>query len=175
MDTHSYKPGGREGKTHNFNNKKVTNSSHANKNILYEKSQGPEGKKIYHRNDSCVWIKWNPACVNRIKGVTCFSYLSMLGWDSLFMSWTSLSMLALLLARMFIFRAITWPDMRCCTWMTWPKNKQKNKKKCKFFILIYWNNSGYKGKRWQNCKCNIVRLGIGKLGKICNLALENAC
>lgn len=35
------------------------------------------------------------------------SHLSMLGCDSRFMSWTSLSMLALLLARMFIFRAIT--------------------------------------------------------------------
>lgn len=34
-------------------------------------------------------------------------YLSMLGCDNRFMSWTSLSMLALLLAKMFIFRAMT--------------------------------------------------------------------
>lgn len=53
-----------------------------------------------------------------------FSYLSMLGCDSRFMSWTSLSMLALLLARMFIFRAITWPDTRCCTWMMKGKGAQ---------------------------------------------------
>ena len=60
----------------------------------------------------------------------CFRYLSMLGCDSRFMSWTSLSMLALLLARMFIFRAMTWPDTRCCTWIT--QNKKNS------FILIHW-------------------------------------
>lgn len=57
-----------------------------------------------------------------------FSYLSMLGCDSLFMSWTSLSMLARLLARMFIFRAMTWPDTRCCTCTAKPKKEEKRKR-----------------------------------------------
>lgn len=46
------------------------------------------------------------------------TYLSMLGWQSLFMSCTSRSMLALLLASVFIFSAITCPVIRCCTWNT---------------------------------------------------------
>lgn len=42
----------------------------------------------------------------------------MLGWQSLFMSCTSRSMFALLLASVFIFSAITCPVIRCCTWKT---------------------------------------------------------
>lgn len=38
------------------------------------------------------------------------SNLRMLGWDSLFMSCTSRSMLARLLLSLFIFRAITWSE-----------------------------------------------------------------
>lgn len=47
------------------------------------------------------------------------------------MSWTSLSMLALLLARMFIFRAITCPETRCCTW----KEKKKRVKLFQKYIF----------------------------------------
>lgn len=40
----------------------------------------------------------------------------MLGWHSLFISCTSRSMLALLLASVFIFSAMTCPVILCCTW-----------------------------------------------------------
>lgn len=45
----------------------------------------------------------------------CLMYRSMLGWHSRFISCTSRSMLALLLASVFIFSAITCPVIRCCT------------------------------------------------------------
>lgn len=45
-------------------------------------------------------------------------YLSMFGWQSRFMSWTSLSMFALLLLSLFIFRAMTWSEARWRTWKT---------------------------------------------------------
>lgn len=44
--------------------------------------------------------------------------LRMLGWQRRFISCTSLSMLALLLASVFIFRAITCPVILCWTWDT---------------------------------------------------------
>lgn len=63
-----------------------------------------------------VYIVWrfnavNPVGIERNAEI----YRSMLGWHSLFISCTSRSMLALLLARVFILRAITCPVMRCCT------------------------------------------------------------
>lgn len=45
----------------------------------------------------------------------CTADLSMLGCLRRFISCTSFSMLALLLAMVFIFRAITCPVVRCCT------------------------------------------------------------
>lgn len=44
--------------------------------------------------------------------------LRMLGWQRRFISCTSLSMLALLLGSVFIFRAITCPVILCWTWDT---------------------------------------------------------
>lgn len=57
----------------------------------------------------------SPAKVNRIR-FSRLTHLSMFGWLSLFMSWTSLSIFGLFAASWFILSTITW---LVTLWVTW--------------------------------------------------------
>lgn len=71
-----------------------------------------------HPNDQ-VLFKWcsekskvPPPDWSVLGSFSLLTHLSMHGWWSRFISWTSLNMLARLLLSLFIFRAITWSEAR---------------------------------------------------------------
>lgn len=65
----------------------------------------------------------------------------MFGCESLFISWTSFSMFALLLFSVFIFKAITWSEVLCLTYWTEAKNGKDMKWKTEepVIVVVQWS------------------------------------
>jgi len=91
-------------------NTKIKWASRAGRNLFYHPH------RIRHVRPSDFLRSQNevsPAKVNRIRFLT---HLSMFGWLSLFISWTSLSIFGLFAASWFILSTITW---LVTLWVTW--------------------------------------------------------
>lgn len=107
----------------NFQQRWYCNQDHKNCGILH-----------YNKGwqfDNCIFKSQKKTTYTYVTEFTLYAFLvciewflkvstnlSILGWESRFISWTSLSILALLLLILFIFRAITWFEARWRTCAT---------------------------------------------------------
>ena len=83
----------------------------------------------FHSKEKRHYSGWSLfLCGGFLRMENCFfSYLRMLGWESLFMSWTSLSMLVLFDLCLFILRTITFPVVLWVTCKQTEREKHFNR------------------------------------------------